>query len=123
VPGPEKPIDAAEHRLVVEIGTYIFPDHIALRGDFELPGSGADTVRYNIELPDGLDASKLVVSATLYYQSIPPSWLRQRFTTAPHMAATQRLQHIVGRLDLKGTALENWKFRLVSVERPVASTR
>jgi hypothetical protein len=83
-------------------------------------GSGTDTIRYDIQLPVGSDTTDLVVSAALYYQSIPPSWLQERFTTAPHMPATQRLKYIVSRLDLSGTPLENWKFKLVSAEKHVS---
>lgn len=84
-------------------------------------GSGTDWVEYRIRLPAGVDPRKIKVRATLYYQSIPPSWLRQRFKTAPDMAATRRLHYIASRLDLKGTPLENWKFKLVSAEQAVPS--
>lgn len=95
------------------------PGQDAVRDEDYRDGSGRDIVRYEIALPEGTDTSNLTVRATLYYQSIPPSWLKQRFETAPHMAATQRLHYIASRLQLDGTPLENWKFRLVSTNETV----
>ena len=50
----------------------------------------------------------------MYYQAIPPSWLHQRFTTAPGGQATKRLYYLASRLDLDGTPMEHWKLPLVS---------
>lgn len=90
--------------------------------DYRL-GGGYDQYIYKIRLPADADPKNLTVRATIYYQSIPPSWLRQRFTTAPHMAATRRLHQIASRLDLKDTPLENWKFKLVSAENAVPARK
>lgn len=68
---------------------------------------------YEVPVPAGTDASKVRVRATLYYQSIPPAYLQQAFASADG-PATQRLRYLTGRLNLRGTALENWKIRIAS---------
>ena len=80
-------------------------------------GSGTSKVRYAVplsQLPKGVDTSKLTVKATLYYQSIPPYYLMQRFEQAPHAPATQRLFYLTSRLNPKGTPIENWKLLIAS---------
>ncbi|HEX8202023.1 MAG TPA: hypothetical protein VF590_16225, partial [Isosphaeraceae bacterium] len=84
-------------------------------------GSGSDEVRYRIELPDGVDPAGLVVRATLYYQAIPPYFLRNLFETAPDGPATRRLHSLCGHLNLEGTPIEDWKLRITSAERIVRS--
>lgn len=96
------------------------PGQDAIRDEEYRNGRGRDILRYEIALPESIDVKELSVRATLYYQAIPPSWLRQRFSTAPHMPATQRLHHIASRLQLDGTPLEDWKFRLVSTSAKLA---
>ena len=54
------------------------------------------------------------MKATLYYQSIPPYYLMQRFEQAPNVAATQRLLYLTSRLDTTGTPIENWKLLIAS---------
>jgi hypothetical protein len=76
---------------------------------------GMDHVQYQINLPAPLNPTGLTVQATMYYQSIPPYYLQQRFTTAPEGAATQRLYYLTSHLNTEGTAIENWKLPLVSV--------
>ena len=78
---------------------------------------GGDSIVYDIALPDGLDPANLAVRATLYSQSIPPSWLQQRFRTAPDGPATRRLYYLASRLNLDGTPMEDWKLKLVSAEQ------
>ena len=80
-------------------------------------GSGTSVVRYVIplsELPMGVDRSKLTVKATLYYQSIPPYYLMQRFEGAPNAPGTQRLYYLTSRLNTKGTPIEGWRLRVAS---------
>ena len=72
-----------------------------------LDGSGADTIRYQVALPADLIAGGSV-AATLYYQTIPPSYLIDRFTAADG-EATQRLYYLASHLQVEGTAVENWK--------------
>lgn len=50
----------------------------------------------------------------MYYQSIPPYYLKQRFVTAPNGPATQRLYYLTSHLNVQGTAIEDWKLPLVS---------
>jgi hypothetical protein len=84
-------------------------------------GSGTSKVRYAVplsQLPNGVDPSKLTVMATLYYQSIPPYYLLQRFEQAPHAPGTQRLFYLTSRLNTKGTKIENWKLMIASPAVP-----
>ena len=76
---------------------------------------GRDSLKYLVDLPSGVDVDKVSVKVSLYYQSIPPYWLNQRFTTAPNGEATRRLYHLTSRLNLEGTPMENWKLPLKSV--------
>lgn len=73
---------------------------------------GADRLTYAIALPEGVDPRGVTVTATLYYQAIPPYWLKQRFETAPDQPATRRLYYIASRLKTEGTLIENWKLRV-----------
>ena len=87
-------------------------------------GSGTSVVRYEIplsELPKGIDPSRLAVRAALYYQSIPPYYLIQRFEGAPNGAGTQRLYYLTSRLKTKGTPIEGW--RLLVASSPPATPR
>ncbi|ODA66684.1 hypothetical protein A7A08_02452 [Methyloligella halotolerans] len=97
------------------------PGQDAIRDEDYRSGKGLDRVRYEIELPEGVDADDLTVRATLYYQPLPPHWLKERFATAPDMPATQRLYYIASRLKLDGTPMENWKFKLTSKEAKVSA--
>lgn len=72
-------------------------------------GSGTNVLRYEIPL-SAFTARNLSVTATLYYQSIPPYFLNDRFTQAPNGPATQRLYYLTSNLQTKGTPIENWKF-------------
>jgi mono/diheme cytochrome c family protein len=79
-----------------------------------LDGSGTDVIVYEVLLPRGVDPANVTVQATLYYQSIPPSYLDMRFKTAPQGEATRRLYYLASNLDLEGTPIAGWKLRLVS---------
>jgi hypothetical protein len=76
-------------------------------------GSGTSVVRYEIPL-SAFTARNVTVTATLYYQSIPPYFLNDRFTQAPNGPATQRLYYLTSNLQTKGTAIENWKFQIAT---------
>ena len=73
-------------------------------------------VRYEIPLSQltKVNVSRLAVKATLYYQSIPPYYLTQRFEQAPSARGTQRLFYLTSRLNTKGTPIENWEFLIAS---------
>jgi hypothetical protein len=70
-------------------------------------------VTYRIELPPDVDPARVSVRATLYYQSIPPYYLRERFT-ASNGDATRRLYYLTSNLNLAGTPMENWKIAIAS---------
>jgi hypothetical protein len=72
-------------------------------------GLGQSMVRYQIQLPQGVDATKVLVSATIYYQTIPPYYLRDRFNGAPNGAGTLRLKYLVQNLKLDGSDFANWE--------------
>ena len=74
-------------------------------------GSGASVVAYAINDPKVATAAS--VRATLYYQSIPPYFLQQRATDATG-TDTDRLKFFRQNLKVAGTAIENWKLRIVS---------
>ena len=82
-------------------------------------GSGSDTVVYRIQLPSGINSSDLKVRAAIYYQAIPPYFLKNLFDNAPNGEATRRLHYMISNANVKGTAIEDWKFLVNSVEMPV----
>jgi hypothetical protein len=82
--------------------------------DYQDGRAGTDHITYKIKLPPGVDASKCRVQATLYYQTIPPYYLNQRFTAAPNGDATKRLYYLTSNLNLSGTPVKDWKLPVVS---------
>ena len=65
-------------------------------------------VRYNIPLA----ANAVAVNATLYYQSIPPYYLRQRSEDA-HGPDTARLITFTNQLNVsKYPEIANWKLKI-----------
>lgn len=73
-----------------------------------LNGSGSDVIVYEVPLlPGQMDGA--TVRARLYYQSIPPYYLRDRFSIAPDGQGTQRLHYLTSHLRTEGTPIENWK--------------
>ncbi|HEX7150274.1 MAG TPA: hypothetical protein VF618_02215 [Thermoanaerobaculia bacterium] len=93
------------------------PDGVGTDAHYADPlgAKGQAVVRYQVALPAGTDTSSLQIAAKLYYQSIPPYYLNQRFEQAGNQPATQRLFHIVTHFDTTQTyglakpPLENWK--------------
>jgi hypothetical protein len=76
-------------------------------------GCGCSVVRYQLPLTGGL-TSAAKVQATLYYQSIPPSYLRQRAEDA-NGPDTARLIKYTNELDVnKYTEISNWKLKVTS---------
>ncbi|WP_020410535.1 hypothetical protein [Hahella ganghwensis] len=88
------------------------PDYMDQGPDF--PGS--DTLVYKVMLPKGTDRENLRLKVSMFSQSIPPYWLKQRFTAAPNGEATKRLYYMASRLNLQGTPMEDWKLKLREVE-------
>jgi hypothetical protein len=85
-------------------------------------GGGTSVVTYEVPLA-GIDPAAVTLTATLYYQSIPPYYLKMRFDEAPDYPATKRLYYLASNLKPAGTPLENWKFKIVSASAPLTSTR
>lgn len=81
-------------------------------------GKGSDALSYVIDLPEEALKDARVV-ATLYYQSIPPDYLRDRLTTSPNSPPTQRLGYLVEHLQLKGTPAAGWKLQIGSAAMDV----
>ena len=79
-------------------------------------GSGTSVVRYEIPL-SAFTTRNVSITATLYYQSIPPYFLNDRFTQAPNGPATQRLYYLTSNLQTKGTPIEDWKFRIATASQ------
>lgn len=79
---------------------------------------GEDIVDYVIPLAWSIVPGNLRITAKLYYQAIPPSYLKQRFGSA-RGPATQRLYYMTSRLATKGTKIENWKL-LISQDQQSA---
>lgn len=72
-----------------------------------LGANGQAVVRYSVVLPAGVSA--VTVTAQLYYQAIPPYFLRQRFEQAPLGTGTQRLYYVTSTLDTTKTPFPGWK--------------
>ena len=100
------------------------PENVNNDPDYKyLPGqmfAGQDRLQYRIALPQ-LKGKKLTVKSTLYFQAIPPYWLKQRFDLAPNGEATKRLYYLVSHLDLDDTIMKDWKFKITSDTQLVPS--
>ena len=83
-------------------------------------GSGSDQIVYKIELPTELDTKNLSVKVSMYYQAFPPYFLKNLFDNAPNGKATQRLHYMISNANVKGTAIEDWKFLIGSVEESLS---
>lgn len=65
---------------------------------------------YRIELPPDVDPARVSVRATLYHQSIPPYYPRDRFT-ASNGEATRRLYYLTSNLNRAGTPMRTGRSR------------
>lgn len=104
-------------------GVYLeatFPKGLAEHDPAYKDGSGSDSLRYEVALPKGLDPKSLSVRATLYYQAIPPYFLNMRFKEVPNGPATKRLYYLASNLKTDGTAIQDWKLKIVATEAKVA---
>jgi hypothetical protein len=84
-------------------------------------GSGTSVVTYEVPL-NGIAPEAVTLTATVYYQSIPPYYLKMRFDQARDYPATKRLYYLTSNLKTAGTHLENWKFKIVSASAPAMAT-
>jgi hypothetical protein len=73
---------------------------------------GSNTVRYEVPLTDKIKGAA-VVQATLYYQTIPPYYLRQRAQDATGVD-TDRLRFFVKNLKAKGTPIDGWRLLIAT---------
>lgn len=82
-------------------------------------GGGGDALTYSVSLSDLGGSMPANVQATLYYQSIPPFFLQDRFCTTPTLADTSRLYFLAGHTDLSKTRADGWKLMVVTDTAPV----
>jgi hypothetical protein len=80
-------------------------------------GSGADNIVYSIPLAD-IKGTPAAASATVFYQTLPPYYLRERFTDST-MPDTYRLMDFVGKLNVAKSEISDWKLRVAGVRRPI----
>jgi hypothetical protein len=78
-------------------------------------GRGHAIVRYRVIRPANVPAGAVGVRATLYYESWEPAFLALRSNGTG--TAAQRFAALVGNVDLRGTALANWRIRIASANR------
>ena len=95
------------------------PGKLAAKDPMYQNGSGKDSIRYQIKLDTTVDQSKLTVRASLFYQAMPPYFLKSLFDKAPNGEATKRLHFMLSNMDLEGTAIEDWKLPVKSAETEV----
>ncbi|MCA8928426.1 MAG: cytochrome P460 family protein [Alphaproteobacteria bacterium] len=74
--------------------------------------SGGDALDYVIPLAD-LPGEPVAVQAILHYQATPPFYLQDRFCTAKG-PDRDRLYFLAGHLNLDGSAMQDWRFEIVS---------
>jgi len=72
-------------------------------------GSGSDEILYRIPLDRAARAAAVIVR--LHYQSIPPYYLRDRFTIG-RGEETRRLYYLASRLDTANGPIEGWVFTI-----------
>ena len=84
-------------------------------------GSGSSIVRYAIPISSQLSNAASVV-ATLYYQSIPPYYLRQRGDSASG-SDTARLKNMVCFLNVNGNSspIPNWRLQIAQASAALSA--
>lgn len=82
-------------------------------GETYFNGSGSDELTYSVNLGGNRSKAATVV-VRLYYQSIPPYYLQQRFTTVPNGTFTKNLWYYASRLNVNepGSPLASWKLKV-----------
>ncbi len=74
-------------------------------------GSGSDEVLYRVPLAAIQGAA--AVQVRIFYQAIPPYYLRDRFETASG-PETQRLHYLASRLNVGGSPIDGWRLEVAS---------
>lgn len=88
-----------------------------------LSGCGCDTIVYKVPLAKVPNAAR--VRAQIYYQTIPPYYLRQRFTdtydssTKTVAENTRRLMDFVAKLNVQKTEIHEWKLLVAGTTRSI----
>ncbi len=115
----DAPEGATEHGTVYDNG--MRPFHVVYDPDYwsAAAANGQDHVRYRVPLSAIEGWTR--VRARLYYQTIPPYYLRDRFQTAlpanqrfPKERDMNRLIHMASRLNLDGSPAENWSLAVAA---------
>src|SRR5262245_1315293 len=83
--------------------------------DPDYEAGGGDAILYRVPVAE-LAGTPATVQATLYYQATPPYFLQDRFCTASG-DDTRRLYYLAGKLQLAGTAAQDWKLSVVTSGR------
>ncbi len=99
------------------------PGKIAKRDPRYTDGSGSDEIVYQIRLPDEVRRDQLHVRASVFYQAIPPYFLKNLFDAAPDGKATQRLHYMISHANLNGTLIKDWKLLINTIEKAVADQK
>jgi hypothetical protein len=118
--GPSAEFSGPDGRAKNDPG-FIDPNYARTRRGSE----GSSTIVYRVPLKD-LKAVPASVQAAVHYQSIPPYYLRDRFSILSkglpdeRTRETQRLKYFADYLNVEGTPIEDWKLPLECVRRSVA---
>lgn len=113
--------------LLREIMRATDPDGVGSDPDFN-QNPGGDSLRYRIPL--NAIAGAATIEATLYSQAVTPAWFWDRFSMANRAKAagfdtpaTDRLYYLASTLNLEGTPLAGWKFKVASATVAVPDKR
>jgi len=90
-----------------------------VNGDEDYKRGGGDRLSYVV---GNLAAPPVTIRATLYYQSLAPYFLQDRFCVAPDGPDTRRLYFLAGHLNLDGTEVEGWKLQIAQSSVMCSST-
>ena len=105
------PLDQRDPRSVMRLAPMTTWRRIAERSgtgdDPAYKTGGGDTFSYHVKLSE-LPAPAAHVTATLYYQAIPPFYLQDRFCTAKG-TDVDRLRFVTSQLKLDSTRAAQWK--------------
>jgi hypothetical protein len=92
------------------------PEGVGNDPEYAPGNTGKDTVRYQITLPEGVDAAHATVRVRMFYQAFQPFWLKRKFELSGDDPATQRLYYLASHLNIAGTVIDKWKLPLVEAQ-------
>lgn len=93
------------------------PHGQSLKDKLYMSGTGQDEILYEIAIPKSTVKGGKIV-AVVYYQAIPPFYLKQRFETAKGKDG-KRLFYISSHLKTEGTPVEGWKLATGVAEKAI----